>query len=254
MAQNRIYLGSCEKILTRLPAEKFDMIYVDPPFNTMHEQRRGDLVYADSYGKEYLAWLGRCLKEAKRLLTPRGSLLVHLDQTSVYDVKCFILDFVFGKKNFMNEIIWAYDYGGRSKKCWPRKHDNILWYVKNPAEYIFNYDAVDRVPYMAPGLAGKEKAARGKFPTDVHWQTIVPTNGKEKTGYPTQKPLGLLNRLVLAHSNHNSWCLDFCAGSGSFGEACALHQRQFVLIDSNPDAIHIQSKRLEKYRVKIIFT
>ena len=164
------------------------------------------------------------------------------------------MDEVFGEEGFINEIIWAYDYGGRSKRFWPRKHDNILWYAKNPEDYIFNYDEIDRIPYMAPGLVGKEKAARGKTPTDVHWQTIVPTNGKEKTGYPTQKPLGLLNRLVLAHSNPNSWCLDFCAGSGSFGEACALYQRHFVLIDSNIEAIRIQSKRLGKYNVKIIRT
>lgn len=249
---NRIYLGNCTDILPRLPAGKFDLVYVDPPFNTMQEQRRGDLAYSDSYGKEYLAWLGRCLETVKRLLSPQGSLLLHLDQTSVYEVKCFLLDFIFGKKNFMNEIIWAYDYGGRSKRFWPRKHDNILWCVKDPSKYIFNYEEVDRIPYMAPGLAGAEKAARGKCPTDVHWQTIVPTNGKEKTGYPTQKPLGLLNRLVIAHSNHNSWCLDFCAGSGSFGESCALHHRKFVLIDSNPSAVDIQSKRLEKYNIKII--
>jgi len=251
---NRIYLGNCEEILLRLPAEKFDLIYVDPPFNTMHEQRRGELVYMDSLGKDYLAWLGRSLEAAKRVLTPKGSLLLHLDQTSVYEAKCFLLDFIFGKKSFMNEIIWAYDYGGRSKKYWPRKHDNILWYVKNPDDYIFNYDAVDRIPYLAPGLVGKEKAARGKVPTDCFWQTIVPTNGKEKTGYPTQKPLGLLNRLVLAHSNYNSWCLDFCAGSGSFGESCGLHNRRFVLIDSNPAAVDIQSKRLEKYEIKIVRT
>lgn len=251
---NRIYLGDCEDILPRLPENKFDLIYVDPPFNTMKQQRRGDLAYEDNLGDDYLLWINRCVIQAHRLLTARGSLLVHLDWRSVYTVKCAVLDDVFGKKSFINDIIWAYDYGGRSKRFWPRKHDNILWYVKNPSDYIFNYDAVDRIPYMAPGLAGAEKAARGKFPTDVHWQTVVPTNGKEKTGYPTQKPLGLLNRLVLAHSNHNSWCLDFCAGSGSFGESCGLHHRKFVLIDSNPYAIDIQSKRLEKYDIKIIRT
>jgi site-specific DNA-methyltransferase (adenine-specific) len=149
--------------------------------------------------------------------------------------------------HFINEIIWAYDYGGRSKKWWPRKHDTILWYVMDPKNYTYNYTAIDRIPYMAPNLVGAEKAKRGKTPTDVFWHTIVPTNSKEKTGYPTQKPLGLLNRLVLVHSNPKDRCLDFFAGSGTFGEACGINNRRFVLIDENPQAIEVMKFRLDRF-------
>jgi site-specific DNA-methyltransferase (adenine-specific) len=144
----------------------------------------------------------------------------------------------------MNDIVWAYDYGGRSKTRWSRKHDNILWYAKNPNDYIFNYEEMDRIPYMAPGLVGKEKAAKGKTPTDVWWHTIVPTNGKERTGYPTQKPLGILERIVKVHSNPGDTIIDFFAGSGTTGEAAAKNEREFVLVDSNPQAIEVMKKRL----------
>jgi len=155
-----------------------------------------------------------------------------------------LLDGIFGRDSFMNEIVWAYDYGGRPKTRWPAKHDNILWYAKDPKSYTFNYDAVERIPYMAPGLVGPEKAARGKTLTDVWWHTIVPTAGKERTGYPTQKPLGILNRIVLVHSRPGDVLLDFFAGSGTLGEAAVRNGRSAVLIDSNPDALKIMARRL----------
>jgi site-specific DNA-methyltransferase (adenine-specific) len=144
----------------------------------------------------------------------------------------------------MNEIIWAYDYGGRSKRYWPRKHDNILWYVKDSDNYTFNYEEIDRIPYMAPDLVGPEKAAIGKTPTGVWWMTIVPTNSKEKTGYPTQKPLKLLERIIKVHSNPGDWVLDFFAGSGTTGEAAAKHGRKFVLVDNKEEAVNIMKNRL----------
>ena len=158
-----------------------------------------------------------------------------------------MLDEVFGRDSFMNEIIWAYDYGGRSRRRWSPKHDHLLWYVNDPGRYTFNYDAIDRIPYMAPGLVGPEKAARGKTPTDVWWHTIVSPTGREKTGYATQKPLGILERIVRVHSNPGDRVLDFFAGSGSFGEAAARHDRGFVLVDNNPEAVRIMRKRLAAY-------
>ena len=152
----------------------------------------------------------------------------------------------------MNEIIWAYDYGGRSKSKWSAKHDNILWYVADPKRYTFDFDAMDRIPYMAPGLVGKEKAARGKTPTDVWWHTIVPTNGKEKTGYPTQKPLGVLERIVKVHTEPGDVVLDFFAGSGSFGEAAARNGRTFVLVDQSEEAITVMRERLESWSPAVI--
>jgi site-specific DNA-methyltransferase (adenine-specific) len=154
-----------------------------------------------------------------------------------------LLDQIFGRESFINEIIWAYDYGGRTRKKWPPKHDNILWYTKDPQHYTYNVDAIERIPYMAPGLVGKEKAARGKLPTDTWWHTIVPTNSREKTGYPTQKPAGVLRRIIRASSNPGESVLDFFAGSGTTGAVCLELGRQFVLVDNNPQALEVMAQR-----------
>ncbi len=238
---------------------KFSLIYIDPPYNTGKFQRRGRLSYEDNFGEihvgkfegfsitgNYLDFLYSRVVIARDRLEDFGSFFIHVDWRVVHYIKV-IMDYIFGRDNFMNEIIWAYDYGGRPKKYWPRKHDNILWYVKNKKNYIFNYEEMDRIPYMAPGLAGKEKAAKGKTPTDVWWCTIVPTMSKEKTGYPTQKPLGILERVVKVHSNPGDLLLDFFAGSGSFGEAALRNNRNVVLVDNNEQAIEIMRNRLSKY-------
>ena len=181
-----------------------------------------------------------------RCLAPNGSLFVHLDYREVHYVKV-ALDQLLGRDRCVNEIVWAYDFGGRSKSRWSSKHDTILWYVMDPANYVFNFDAMERIPYMAPGLVTAEKAARGKTPTDVWWHTIVPTNGKEKTGYPTQKPLGVLNRIIKVHTEPGDTVLDFFAGSGTTGEAAATNRRGFVLIDSNPEAADVMATRLAEH-------
>lgn len=249
-------------------AGAFHLIYVDPPFNTgverthtpiraVRDEQGGDRTgfggkryrtqsgqrrsYGDAFD-DYLAFLQVRLAEARRVLADDGSLFVHLDAREVHYVKV-LLDSIFGRTSFMNEIIWAYDYGGRSKSRWPAKHDSILWYARDPERYTFNYDAIDRVPYMAPGLVGPEKAAQGKTPTDVWWHTIVPTNSRERTGYPTQKPVGLLERIVRVHSRTGDRLLDFFAGSGSFGEAAERHGRGCTLVDVNPAAIEIMQER-----------
>jgi site-specific DNA-methyltransferase (adenine-specific) len=195
---------------------------------------------------DYIGFLRSRMIEAHRILTPTGSLFVHVDPREVHYVKV-MLDEVFSRACFQNEIIWAYDYGARAKKRWPAKHDNILWYTKDPGAYTFNLDASDRIPYMAPGLVGAEKAARGKTPTDVWWHTIVSPTGKEKTGYPTQKPLGMLERIVRVHSNPGDTVLDFFAGSGTTGHAAAKNQREFLLIDENPEAVAVMKGRLAAY-------
>ena len=234
--------------------DHFELIYIDPPFNSGKEQKRlsTGLSYKDSFKDDYIEdFLAPRLVEARRVLTSNGSLFVHLDCREVHYAKVK-LDQIFGRECFMNEIIWAYDYGGRSKTKWSAKHDNILWYVKNPDDYIFNFDEMDRIPYMAPGLVGPEKAAKGKTPTDTWWHTIVPTNGKEKTGYPTQKPLGILSRIVKVHSNEGDNLLDFFAGSGSFGEAAVQLKRNVVLIDENPEAIEVMKKRFEASETTVV--
>ncbi|MEZ4288191.1 MAG: site-specific DNA-methyltransferase [Polyangiales bacterium] len=190
------------------------------------------------------------IEAALPALTDDASIFVHVDYREVHYVKV-ALDQLLGRESFINEIIWAYDFGGRPKSRWPAKHDNLLWYARDPERYVFNFDEMDRIPYMAPGLVGEEKAAKGKTPTDVWWHTIVPTNGKEKTGYPTQKPLGVLERIIKVHTEANDVVLDFFAGSGTTGEAAGKHGRGFVLIDQNPDAVDVMRKRLARFDPEI---
>lgn len=266
---NKICFGDNLSILQEFPSESVDLIYIDPPFNTGKVQGRtqiktvrsenGDRVgfqgeryetikigtksYSDLFD-DFLGFLEPRLKEAYRILTPNGSMYFHIDYREVHYCK-ILLDTIFGRECFLNEIIWAYDYGARSKNKWPAKHDNILVYVKNPDDYVFNYDDIERIPYMAPGLVGPEKAERGKTPTDTWWHTIVPTNGKEKTGYPTQKPLGILKRLVQASSPQNGLVLDFFAGSGTTGAACLELGRKFILVDKNQEAMEVMARRFD---------
>ena len=175
---------------------------------------------------------------------PNGSLYFHIDYREVHYCK-ILIDQIFGRECFLNEIIWAYDYGARTRKKWPPKHDTILWYAKDPHHYVFNYEEIERIPYMAPGLVGQEKARRGKLPTDTWWHTIVGTNGREKTGYPTQKPLGVIRRIIQASSHPGDTVLDFFAGSGTTGAACLELGRNFILIDNNPSSLKVMAKRFE---------
>ncbi|MHB1243424.1 MAG: DNA-methyltransferase [Gaiellaceae bacterium] len=268
---DEILLGDNLPLLRELADETFQLVYIDPPFNTGRTQKRrtletvpddnGDRVgfggrtyksrlltessYRDSFD-DYLEFLEPRLTEARRLLTSSGTLYFHIDYREAHYCK-LLLDEIFGRECFLNEIIWAYDYGARSKSRWPAKHDTILVYVKDAAGYHFNAEEVDREPYMAPGLVTAEKAARGKLPTDVWWHTIVPTNGKEKTGYATQKPEGIVRRMVLASTRPGDWCLDFFAGSGTLGSVAQKLSRRYVLIDSSPDAVRTMETRLKQH-------
>ncbi len=274
---NRIVQGDNLEALRRMESASVALIYIDPPFNTGRRQTRlrmktvrdqgGDRVgfgghryrtelvkaadrsaagdaagYPDQFD-DFLGFLRPRLLEAHRVLSPTGSLFFHIDFREVHYCK-IMLDEIFGRECFQNEIIWAYDYGARATKRWPAKHDNILWYSCDPQRYTFNLDQSDRIPYMAPALVGPEKAARGKTPTDVWWHTIVSPTGKEKTGYATQKPLGIMERIVRVHSNPGDLVLDFFAGSGTTGEAAVRHGRAFCLVDQNPEAIAVMEKRL----------
>lgn len=247
MPKLTIYKGDNLPILKRFKDRSFDLIYIDPPFNTGRAQKHGLLSYEDSF-LDFKKFIRPRFREAYRILRDNGSFFLHMDYREVHYCKVW-LDKIFGRSSFINEIIWAYDYGARSKKKWPTKHDTILWYAKDPHNYTFNYEAMDRLPYMAPGLAGKEKAERGKTPTDVWWHTIVTTCGKERTGYPTQKPLGILNRLVKVHTNPRDKILDFFAGSGSMGEAAYFLNRNCILIDQNPQAIKVMRERFKSIKV-----
>jgi len=264
---NTVYFGDNLKLWAKLADESVQLIYIDPPFNTGRVQTRGGnstrrsetgnrlgfkgaryetvkktvLSYDDDF-TDYWAFLEPRLEEAWRLLAETGTLYLHLDYREAHYAKV-LLDALFGRESFLNEIIWAYDYGGKAKNRWPAKHDTILVYVKDPKDYVFNSDAVEREPYMAPGLVTPEKRERGKMPTDVWWHTIVSPTGHEKTGYPTQKPEGILRRIISASSNEGDTVLDFFAGSGTTGAVAAALGRQFILVDRNPESIAVISKR-----------
>jgi site-specific DNA-methyltransferase (adenine-specific) len=260
--------GDNATVLSRLPEGAFDLVYMDPPFNTGRAQARhtlsvaadgdGDrlgfggrryssrllqtLSYDDAFA-DYLGFLEPRLTAARRLLAGHGTLYFHIDYREAHYCK-LLLDEVFGREAFLNELIWTYDYGAKPRRRWPAKHDTILVYVRTPGAQHFDADAVDREPYMAPGLVSAEKALRGKRPTDVWFHTIVPTNGREKTGYPTQKPEGVLRRMVAASSRAGGWCLDPFAGSGTLGAVCRELGRRFVLVDDNPVAVEVMRGRL----------
>lgn len=259
--------------LQSIPDESIQLIYVDPPFNTGRQQTRGTSVttrtetgnrvgfkgkrykivretvlsYDDDFA-DYWSFLEPRLEQAWRLLKDTGTLYLHLDYREAHYAKV-LLDALFGRECFLNEIIWAYDYGGKAKSRWPAKHDTILVYVKNPETYYFNNEEVDREPYMAPGLVTPEKVERGKLPTDVWWHTIVSPTGTEKTGYPTQKPLGVLRRIIQASSSDGDVVLDFFAGSGTTGAAASELGRSFILIDQNPEAIAVMKDRFSSLDV-----
>ena len=246
-----IYSGDNLSTLKKLPKEKYELIYADPPYGT-------GKIYSDKKGKfsdflteeKFIDWIEPRLREIHRVMSTNGSFFIHMDYREIHYVKV-LCDKIFGRKSFINEIIWQYDFGARQKSKWSTKHDTILWYAKDPKNYIFNLDKVDLIPKLAPGLpvSKNRKNPNMKTLTDVWWNTIVPTNGKERTGYPTQKPLAILERIVKVHSHPGMELLDPFAGSGSFGEAGLKFKRNVTLIDENPEAINVMEARLERFGV-----
>jgi DNA modification methylase len=274
--EGEIVLGDNLAVMAGLADGAFRMIYLDPPFNTGRERTarrlrtvaasdgdrtgfggrryRSEALEGSSYRDrfdDYLGFLEPRLREARRLLDPEGTLYLHLDYREAHYVK-LLCDEIFGRECFLNEIVWAYDYGAKPRRRWPAKHDTILVYVRDPERYWFDADAVEREPYMAPGLVTPEKRARGKLPTDVWWHTIVPTSGRERTGYPTQKPEGLLRRMVLASSRPGDRVADFFAGSGTLGAVAAATGRRYLLVDESPDAVAVMERRLGAARARAL--
>jgi site-specific DNA-methyltransferase (adenine-specific) len=274
--ENTLYFGDNLTVLKLIPDSSVQLVYIDPPFNTGREQQRSKvttkrnnegnrvgfkgeryetvkstvLSYDDQFAN-YWEFLEPRIEEAFRVLSNSGTLYLHLDYREAHYAKV-LLDALFGPDCFLNEIIWAYDYGGKSKSRWPAKHDTILVYVKDPKNYYFNSEEVDREPYMAPGLVTPEKIERGKLPTDVWWHTIVSPTGKEKTGYPTQKPVGILRRIIQASSKPGDIVLDFFAGSGTTGFVANELGRKFILVDQNPESIEVIKMRIPQSVFRVI--
>jgi site-specific DNA-methyltransferase (adenine-specific) len=269
-----IHLGDNLEIMPKIKT-KISLVIADIPFNTGKRQERNLISVEQSASGRRKGFGGvnynivskkisagynddfSCFEQfimpriemSYNLLTDNGSLMIHCDQNESHYLKVW-MDKSFGRDKFIQEIIWNWDFGGKPKKFWAKKHNTIFWYAKNPKDYIFNYDQIDRVPYLAPGLCGKEKAQRGKLVTDTWFMTIVPTNSKEKTGYATQKPEHLLRRIIKVHTNENDFVLDHFAGSGTTGIVALQKNRNCVLIDSNPDAIQIMQKRFSNFHHK----
>lgn len=272
MARLEIHFGDNLEVLKRIPDGSVSLVYIDPPYNTgkvMHRheisiERRGEghlgfedrryasvrvgtKSFSDIFqGDEHLLFLEERLVEARRILADDGSLFLHMGVSESHYCKV-LLDLLFGRGSFMNEIVWAWDYGARTRRRWPAKHDVIFWYAKDPERYVFDLDACDRLPYLSPHLVGSEKAERGKTPTDAWWHTIVSPQSKEKTGYPSQKPLGILERIVKVHSRPGDLLCDFFAGSGSFGDAATRNGRDCILVDNNPQALEVMQERFKEH-------
>jgi site-specific DNA-methyltransferase (adenine-specific) len=248
---NQILQGDCLDLLPFVPEESCSLALIDPPFNTgvtqfrerkVWTQDEGQSSYADRF-ENYEDFLIPRIKASLHALTKNGSLFVWLDWREVHYIKV-ALDKLIGRKNFVQEIIWHWDYGARSRRLWSRKSNTILWYAKDPSAYIFRYEDSDRIPYMAPDMQTPERAKLGKTPTNVWFHTIVPTNSKEKTGYPSQKPIGVVNRIVKVHSNPGDTVLDFFAGSGTTGMSAVKLGRKFILIDQSETAVSLMKQRL----------
>ena len=242
--------------------QQFDLIYMDPPFCSGADYAQtfningiqhavkgfGDIFTVD----DYLQFIYERIVLLKDVLNPSGSIFVHCDYQQSHNIRA-ILDEVFGEKRFRNEIIWHYTGGGRSKKYFSRKHDSIFWYT-NGDTWTFNTEEI-RIPYKPTsgyakgGITSKSGKKylpnpKGTLPDDTWDIPILNPLAKERTGYPTQKPLTLLDRIILACSNPGDLILDPFMGSGTTGISAIKNNRRFIGLDQNWNSIHLMRRRL----------
>jgi len=252
---NAVHHREAMSLLLDTPDDSVDLIYVDPPFGTGARQSLHGMSYEDDE-EDYEEWLFVHVSRMWHVLKQTGTLYLHLDWREICSAR-HACNYKFGKENFLGEIIWSYNYGGRGKHFFAAKHDNILAFAKKKGDHVFNYDDVDRIPYKAPEMQyvgrtkeeAEKRIARGQVPTDVWDLSIVGTNSKERTGYPTQKPLKLVERIVVASSPPGGTVLDVFAGSGTTGMAAHKHGRNFILSDTNPQAIAVMQERFKGIEV-----
>jgi DNA modification methylase len=257
MLNRKLYRGDMLDVASLLEPESFRLIYLDPPFLTGRQRigSKTEYTYDDRWkGKldAYLPWLETRLKAFAPLLQQGGSMVLHLDWRAAHYAKV-MLDEIFGHENFINEIIWHYTGGGRSKTRFSCKHDTLLWYARKQKPY-FDIDAV-RVPYKeTSGYArGGIRAASGRkylpnpkgTPVDDVWDIpIINPMASERVGYPTQKPKILLQRIIAALSAPGELVGDFCCGSGTTLVCAELMGRRWVGSDQSPKALECTTSRL----------
>jgi site-specific DNA-methyltransferase (adenine-specific) len=267
MDLNVVHKGSALDLLHSIPDESIDLIYTDPPFGTgniqtMDRKKAGKTVskieYSDKY-ENYLDFLEPHLIQMHKVLKSTGTMYLHMDWRWVHYAKV-MCDGIFGMENFLNEVVWSYNFGGRGKDRWPQKHDTILVYIKEMGKHTFNWNDIDRIPYAAPELQyvgrtkeeAEKRIAEGQVPTDVWSMSIVGTASKERVGYPNQKPQKLMKRAIVASSNVGDIVLDPFGGSGSTAAAAMEANRKFITGDSSPDAIQTMRNRFTGLDVKFI--
>ena len=195
----------------------------------------------------FLCWMGVRVLEMHRVLKPTGSLYLHCDQTASHYLKA-MMDAIFGRKNFRNEIIWSYRTGGASKRYWPRKHDSILFYVKSDS---YEHSPIQERIFYDKKFFTQKVDAEGNYYADVYvrdvWDDIKPiiSVSKERTGYPTQKPLALYKRMIQASSNPGDMVLDPFAGCATTCVAAEQLGRQWIGIDIREESGDVIRERLE---------
>lgn len=277
---NQLLLGDNLQVLKTLPDESVDLIYLDPPFfsNRNYEVIWGDAGEVRSFNDRwsgdmmhYIGWLKERVQEMHRVLKPTGSLYLHCDWHADAYIRVHILDPIFGEKNFRNEIIWAYtNSGGRSKNGFAKKHDTIFWYSKLSKNFIFNSKDVliERRAGKTSrgGIIGIDKDGRsfqeiksngkvyryfldeGKIPEDVWTIETMPPHGRERLGYPTQKPEALLERIIKASSNEGDVVLDPFVGGGTTVAVAEKLNRKWIGIDQSVQAIKVSQERIAKIK------
>ena len=255
---NKIYHGDCIDWLKEIPPASIDMCYIDPPFFT---QRDFSLFNDRWYDSDfYIGYMKDRVKAIHRVLKPTGSIFLHCDWHSSHKLR-FMLDQVFGEGNFRNEIIWCYTGPSKSSNFFPRKHDTIFFYTKG-GSYVFNKSKI-RIPYkrktlsaglgMASGKKSKEEIKKaetkwikkGKIIED-YWIDIPSgshISKKERTGYETQKPEKLLERIIKCSTNEGDVVLDCFGGSGTTAAVAKRLGRKFITGDISEESVRIIKER-----------
>ncbi len=257
---NYLICDDCLNVLRSLPDESIDLIYIDPPFctqsrrNTTKDSHRYEDYWSEGL-KGYLEFLTPRLEEMRRVLKMSGSIFIHLDYRTVHYVRVE-LDRIFGGRNFMNEIIWSYRTGGVGRRWFSRKHQNILVYAKKLGQHKFrviregkfrtdglNYDEKGK-PYKTTRKGRLYFNPAGPVLTDVWDIPFLSTVGKERTGYPDQKPIELLLRIIRAVTDENDMVADFFVGAGTTLHAAEILNRRWLGVDINPLAVKLSGRRL----------